>query len=73
MTLKTQYSMNVSAVVLTELDYAYQVLVGGDEISVNLIDSENAESIGTVTFGSVEELRTVAQAMLKLANIVDPK
>lgn len=73
MTLKTEYSLNLSAVVLTDLDYAYQVLLGEDEISVNLIDSEDANLIGTVTFGSVDEMRTVAEAMLKLANTVDPK
>ena len=73
MTLKTEYSLNLSAVVLTDLDYAYRVLLGEDEISVNLIDSEDANLIGTVTFGSVDEMRTVAEAMLKLANTVDPK
>lgn len=70
MNIDTSFSMSVSALVKTELDYAYLVEIAADEISLDLIESVNAESLGTVTFGSVEEMRAVAQAMLKLADSV---
>lgn len=73
MSIQTEITACVVANITTDLDYAYTAKVCDDEISLSLVDSEEDAILGTVTFGSIEEMRAVALAMLKLANTVDPK
>lgn len=73
MSIQTKITACVVAYITTDLDYAYTAKVCDDEISLSLVDDVGDEVLGTVTFGSIEEMRAAALAMLKLANTVDPK
>lgn len=76
MSVQTEISVCVVANITTDLDYAYTAKVCDDEISLSLVDAVEDVGdlvVGTVTFGSIEEMRAVALAMLKLADTVDPK
>lgn len=73
MSIQTEITACVVANITTDLDYAYVAKVCDDELSLNLVDTEEEAILGTVSFGSIEEMRAVAHAMLKLANTVEPK
>lgn len=53
---------DITLTVYPQEDYHYEVLVGDEMLSVTY--SERARSIVHVSFGSIEEMRAVAKAML---------